>query len=114
MTGLILRGLATALMAGVAAAALPAGAGATPIGAAAKNAKNVSAPSEVVKVHARKDRHHHRRYYERHDYERDVDAPFTHVETGRHTFVDAPFAMVYVGRHGRYVRAPFVNLWIPR
>lgn len=108
MTGLISRGLAIALIAGGAAVAMrPAGAGAAPIGAAAKN---ISAPSEVVKVHTRKYKHrHHGRYYERH-----VDAPFTHVETGRHTVVDAPFTMVYVGRHGRYVRAPFVNLWIPR
>lgn len=108
MISLISRGLAIALFAGGAAVAVrPAGAEAAPIGAAAKNA---SGPSEVVKVHTRKDKHHHHRR----DYERHVDTPFTHVETGRHTFVDAPFAMVYVGRHGRYVRAPFVNLWIPR
>jgi hypothetical protein len=105
MISLIARGLVPALIAGAAAAVIPAGAGAAPIGAAAKN---VSAPSEVVKVHTRKHKHYGR-YYERH-----VDAPFAHVETGRHTVVDAPFTTVYVGRHGRYVRAPFVNLWIPR
>ncbi len=107
MTGLISRSLATALIAGAAAAVLPAGADAAPVGA---GAKNVSASSEVVKVHTRKHKHrHYRRYDERH-----VDAPFAHVETGRHTVVDAPFTTVYAGRHGRYVRAPFVNLWIPR
>lgn len=43
-----------------------------------------------------------------------VDAPFTHVESGRHTYVDAPFAYVSVGKRGRHVVAPFVDLWIAR
>ena len=65
--------------------------------------------SAVVKVHRRAG--HNLRHYRR---GRIVDAPFTYVETGRRVVVDAPFATVYVGRHGRYVRAPFVNIWIPR
>ena len=63
----------------------------------------------MLKVHDR--RYHHRQYPR---YERHVDAPFTHVETGRRVVVEAPFATVYAGRRGRYVRAPFVDLWIPR
>ena len=34
--------------------------------------------------------------------------------SGRETFVSAPFARVYSGRAGTWVRAPFVNLWVPR
>ena len=34
--------------------------------------------------------------------------------SGRETFVAAPFARVYSGRFGTWVRAPFVNLWVPR
>lgn len=40
--------------------------------------------------------------------------PFAYVESGRRVVVEAPFTTVYVGRRGRYVRAPFVNIWIPR
>lgn len=70
--------------------------------------------SAVVKVHRRSYRHRH--YTGRHYHRRTrvVEAPFTYVESGRRVLVEAPFATVYVGRHGRYVRAPFVNLWIPR
>ncbi len=73
------------------------------------------AKSGVVKVHGdwddengrweRRRRHHRERY---------VVAPFTDVETGRRVVVDAPFAHVTVDRHGRFIRAPFVNLWVPR
>ena len=34
--------------------------------------------------------------------------------SGRETYVAAPFARVYSGRYGTWVRAPFVNLWVPR
>jgi hypothetical protein len=40
------------------------------------------------------------------------DGPY--VDTRRETFVAAPFARVYSGRFGTWVRAPFVNLWVPR
>ena len=63
----------------------------------------VKAESQVVKVHRRATRHSHH-----------VDAPFTHVESGRRVVVEAPFTSVYVSKRGRYVRAPFVSLWIPR
>lgn len=45
-----------------------------------------------------------------------VDAPFTTVETRRYryTAVDAPFASVRVHGRGVWVRAPFVNLYVPR
>ena len=81
--------------------------------------KVASSRSAAVKVQhdSREDRraHRHHRYsYHRH-YSRGevVDAPFTRVETGRHTVVDAPFAHVYSGRRGHHVVAPFVDLWVP-
>lgn len=44
-----------------------------------------------------------------------VRAPFTYVETRpyRHVAVEAPFASVYVDRGGTWVRAPFVDLYVP-
>ena len=42
-----------------------------------------------------------------------VHAPFTHVNN-RTTDVDAPFAAVRTSRHGVWVRAPFVNLFVPK
>ena len=56
-------------------------------------------------------------YYKRRWRYRDgayVRAPFTEVDTHRDTWVAAPFARVYSGRRGPGVRAPFVNLWVPR
>lgn len=45
-----------------------------------------------------------------------VDAPTTYVKTGyrRRVAVDAPLTAVRVHRRGVWVRAPFVNLWVPR
>lgn len=76
-----------------------------------------AAPSALVMVHDRwrhddDDDRRYRRYHRRH--REIVDAPFTHVEAGRRVIVDAPFAHVSVGRRGRHVRAPFVDLWLPR
>lgn len=71
--------------------------------APAKHYVSEKSDSAVVKVHRR---HEGRN--------RIVDAPYTHVESGRHVAVDAPFTTVYVSRRGRYVRAPFVELWLPR
>jgi hypothetical protein len=84
-----------------AAEALPAGDNVVTAGA-----------SGIVKVrdyryHDRHHRHSYRRHYRGHI----VDAPFAHVESGRHTVVDAPFVHVYSGRHGRHIVAPFVDLW---
>lgn len=77
--------------------------------AAAAVLVTVSSPLSVTSAdaHSRKYRHHH---------DRVVDAPFTHVETGpRHrTSVWAPFTRVHVSRRGTYVRAPFVDLFVPR
>lgn len=60
-------------------------------------------------------RRNHRRNH-RYDGPVVVDAPFTYVETGyrRRVAVDAPFTSVRVHRGGVWVRAPFVNLWVPR
>ena len=89
------------LVTGTAAVAAPLG-GISPPG--------VHGESQVIKVH-RRGRHHHHHHYRR---GRVVEAPFTYVESGRRVVVEAPFTTVYVGRRGRYVRAPFVNIWIPR
>jgi hypothetical protein len=43
-----------------------------------------------------------------------VRALFASVDSDRDTYVAAPFARVYSGRYGTWVRAPFVNLWVPR
>jgi hypothetical protein len=69
---------------------------------------------DVVKVHRRSYRHPHHSERHHHRAPRIVEAPFTYVESGRRVVVEAPFTTVYVGRRGRYVRAPFVDLWIPR
>lgn len=73
----------------------------------------------VIKVHVRSHRHGYRHQRHLHHHRRrHVDAPFTHVETQhgkrRRVIFEVPFTSVYVGRHGRHIRAPFVNLWIPR
>ena len=60
------------------------------------------------------DDYEYRRQHHRHHGRRHIDAPYAHVETGRHVVVDAPFAHVYVGRHGRRIVAPFVDIWVPR
>jgi hypothetical protein len=45
-----------------------------------------------------------------------VDAPFARVETGGRgrVAVDAPFTSVWVGRRGVWVRAPFVDIYVPK
>lgn len=46
-----------------------------------------------------------------------VEAPFTYVETRRrhrYVAVDAPFTSVRVHGRGVWVRAPFVDLYVPR
>ena len=73
------------------------------------------ATTNVTYSRARAWRHAHN---ERWDHGRPVrvDAPFTSVETRRYryTAVDAPFASVRVHGGGVWVRAPFVNLYVPR
>jgi hypothetical protein len=58
-------------------------------------------------------RHRHRGYAYRGTY---VRAPFTRVKTrgNRWTSVDAPFASVRVRPWGTWVRAPFVDIYVPR
>ncbi len=70
---------------------------------------SVAATSLPADAHIRRHHHHHRHVVV-------VDAPFTYVETRRYNrvAVDAPFASVRVGGRGTWVRAPFVNLWVPR
>lgn len=104
------------------AASLAAALVATPASAlTAPNRQALAAASAdgVTKVHSKRYHHkHHRKHTHKHRRHRSVvEAPFTRVETGhryrRGVLVDAPFAFVTVGRHGRYVRAPFVDLWVP-
>ena len=59
-------------------------------------------PAEVSQVQAAG--YYKRRYWRRDRYE----------DTRRETYVAAPFARVYNSRAGTWVRAPFVNLWVPR
>jgi hypothetical protein len=97
----------TAILPIASASALPAAKPATP-----------ATSSAVVRVHHDSwdyDRDRPRyRYHHRHYYRGEVvDAPFTHVETGRRVIVDAPFTHVYVGPRGRHIVAPFVDLWVP-
>jgi hypothetical protein len=97
----------------MAASAEPSTAG-PPIG---PHAPWAGAPSAAVLVSDDWDERRDRRRYR--DYDNDyrvVDAPFAYVETGPRgrVAVDAPFASVRVGRRGTWVRAPFVNLFVPR
>jgi hypothetical protein len=92
-----------------------ASAGAQPL--APGLSKETTGESAVIRVHDRGDRHYrrkHRRY--RHHDRHVVDAPFTYVETdhGGRVEVDAPFTSVRVGRRGTWVRAPFVDIYVPR
>jgi hypothetical protein len=54
-------------------------------------------------------RHHHRYACGTH-----VRAPFTDVDVDGSTDVEAPFTSVHVGRRGTWVRAPFVDIFVPR
>lgn len=71
--------------------------------------------TQVHAVHYTQDGRGHKRYH-RHMHDGvNVEAPFTSVETRhhRHVAVDAPFTSVRVHRRGVWVRAPFVNLFVP-
>lgn len=63
-----------------------------------------------------KKRHYKRRKYRRHYRYSDnhVDAPYTRYRGRGRVHVDAPFAYVKRNRRGLHVRAPFVDLYIPR
>lgn len=100
----------SALASGVALAAPAAEAGAFK----AQRSANFDGHAHVITVSH--DRAWRRRNWHRHNGDTVVDAPFTYVETGYHrrVAVDAPFTAVRVGRRGVWVRAPFVNLFVPR
>lgn len=106
MTFLAPRAAFTVVLMAFATACVPANAGAMPT-----IAGGTSVSSLVVQVH--QDWRHGDRRWHRDDH---VHAPFTHVETrrGRSTEVHAPFAAVRSERRGVWVRAPFVNLYVPR
>jgi hypothetical protein len=86
-------GLAAAVLAAIALAPVPGSA--APLTVLAK-------PADVSQVQAAG-------YYKRRYWRRD-----RYVEPRGETYVAAPFARVYNGRYGTWVRAPFVNLWVPR
>jgi hypothetical protein len=103
---LVLGGLALGI------GALPATAGPDD---AARSLKSFGINSALTTVPIAPIAHRRRHRADTHRYRRGriVEAPFTRVHRGRHTIVEAPFAFVYVGPRGRYVRAPFVDLWRP-
>ncbi len=53
---------------------------------------------------------HHRRYARG----THVRAPGTAVDVDEGTHVEAPFTSVHVSRYGTWVRAPFVDIFVPR
>lgn len=59
---------------------------------------------------------HSRRIVRRHRHDDvEVDAPTTYVRTYRgYVVVEAPFTSVERSHRGVRVRAPFVDLWVPR
>jgi hypothetical protein len=87
--------------------------------AAASLAPASAAPAQISKIEANASLVQTVGYWKRRHYYRDYDgehvrAPFASVDTGRGTHVEAPFASVHTDGSGTYVRAPFVNLWVPR
>src|SRR5262245_27322576 len=84
---------------------------------AGSSAPASAAPGFVAMLEADKAVVQEAGYYKRRWRYRDgayVRAPFAEVDTYHDTWVAAPFAHVYSGRGGPWVRAPFVNLWVPR
>lgn len=92
------------------AAALPASA--APLGVRAAEAKSETLVTEVhyKRKYAKRYKGRYYKYGRRH-----VDAPYTYVDrySGR-TVVDAPHAYVTRSRRGVHIRAPYVNLYVPR
>ena len=81
------------------------------------NRVTIAKPSHtVVRVHDDGRRWGYGRYYRNYDRGTVVDAPTTYVDTRgyRRVWVDAPFTAVRVHPRGVWVRAPFVDLYIPR
>jgi hypothetical protein len=103
--------IAVSLLSGALLAAAALNAGAAPIGISGLGAADRSA---VIRVGDDDDydRRDGRRYRNRGGVV--VDGPFARVDAGDPVVVDAPFAHVRVGRGRVRVRAPFVNLSIPR
>jgi hypothetical protein len=89
-------GLAAAVLAAIALAPVPGSAASLTV---------LAKPADVSQV--QEVGYYKRRWWRRDRYD-DYD------DTRRETHVAAPFARVYNGRAGTWVRAPFVNLWVPR
>jgi hypothetical protein len=104
------RAISVSLLSGVLLAAAALDAGAAPTGITDAGAAGRSA---VIRIGGDDDWREDRRYRSG---RRGVvvDSPYAYVETGDPVVVDAPFAHVRVGRGRVRVRAPFVNLSIPR
>ena len=106
------RHMSKFLYLGLAVAAIGAWLGAAQPGHAAPGATlDAPAPGLVQQVDAGCYywRHHHRYACGTH-----VRAPFTDVDVDGSTDVEAPFTSVHVGRRGTWVRAPFVDIFVPR
>ena len=89
------------------------------LGIAAGSAQASAAPAQIFQVKAKSSLVQKVGYWKRRHYYRDYDgehvrAPFASVDTGPGTRVEAPFATVHTDGRGTYVRAPFVDLWVPR
>ena len=104
------RGIMSLALAG---AAVAAGVSFAPQGQAAPAAvQRAPAQSQLVqRVDADAYYWRHHRRYARGTH---VRAPGTAVDVEGGTQVEAPFTMVHTDRHGTWVRAPFVDLFIPR
>ena len=99
---------------GIAAAAFAAVIGLPVQGSAAPGANlKLSADTALVQSVDYNGKRRWRHYYRDNDGEH-VRAPFTSVDTNGGTHVEAPFASVHDDRYGTWVRAPFVDIFVPR
>ena len=97
---------------GLAAAGALAGLG-VPLAseAAPAAALDVSAKPPLLQLVDNDDKRYWRHHYRGRSVH--VREPFTAVDVDPGTHVEAPFASVHVDRYGTWVRAPFVDLFVP-
>lgn len=109
-----IRLLALAVTAAVLSAfALPATAAPLASGLILRQQTTAKTASPLVTVGYRH-REWRRKYRKYRTYDHHVDAPYTRYRGRGRVVVDAPYAYVRRGRDGVRVRAPYVDLYIPR